>query len=179
MYQPAFVNPQPSDFIKSEPKNVERLVVASQPKVVSASLEDVSKFIVLHTRDIGNNEVQLFQRYGKVLPFNAEIYNHLSPDEYKDQFDYLFLDIRQSSHRRYYERVDKSEFKVICIVDFFEKESSFLDDLECIVKSKLPPLQAFKKDFDALLLARTIQKPNKIISCLGFFLSIFKKYSGR
>ena len=69
----------------------------------------------------------------------------------------------------------------MCLVEFFEKGSSFLDDLEDVfsVKSKLPPIQAFKKDFDALLLAKTIQKPNKVLNCLGFIFTIFKKYSGR
>jgi hypothetical protein len=171
MYQAPFVAPQPAS--------------SSEPKVVNVSLESSpwshEKFIILHTRDLERDELDLIGRYGKILPFEPKVYSHLQPSEFSDQFDYLFIDLRVSQNRRYYERVDKSGFKLLCLVHFFEKESNFVESLgsEVIVKTKLPPIQVFKKDFDALLLARTLCAPNRLLSCVSFFLNALRTYSSR
>ena len=171
MYQPPFVAPQPAS--------------SSDVKQVSISLDDsssdsIEKMIILYTRDIDQQEASLFQRYGKVLNFSASIYAHLQPREYQDQFDYLFIDLRVSANRRYFERVDKSGFKIISYVYFFEVESPFIQDLgDIVVKAKLPPVQAFKKDFDALLQSKSISSPNKILSCVSYFLNILRGFSAR
>lgn len=135
-------------------------------------------FLIAISRDLSDEEMALLKEYGKVVVFQPKVYNNI-PIESID-FDYLILDIRQSDDRHYLQRVNVQtleKYNFVSVCHSIQKSEEFHEEMGVDnVLTKLPPKQAFKADFDRMMLQKKISKPNAGISCIK---SVFRLFNGQ
>lgn len=155
--------------------------VAAQAAVsnpVALVVPDNQAFIIVLSRDISDEELHLLREYGKVVTFDHLVYTNI-PIKSID-FDYLLIDLRKSEHRRYLQQIPVlllETYNMISLCHSIQKHEDYHQELGVDnVLSKLPPRQAFKPDFDMLLLQRKISKPNAGVSCIK---SVFRLFNGQ
>lgn len=149
--------------------------------------EDVKKkedkFIIIHTKDLDDDDFKLLSKYGKAEAYQA-YHAGLSCDELfnKLKLDYLTIDINNKLYKSFFEGIpNKEDYLIIAIISKLQDYTTFYNDLEKIVRNilhKLPNEQAFKTQFDQLLLMEKLHVPNVCCSCLSFgvnFLDSLKK----
>jgi hypothetical protein len=67
---------------------------------------------------------------------------------------------------------DLTKYNVVVVCNFLQDDDDFVEDCQAKnVIHRLPNKQAFKADFDQLLLSKKIRKPN----CAKTFLRVLKK----
>jgi len=151
------------------------------PKVIRKELDpsdvkaqapaDDKPFLLCCSRDIEQHELELLKSYGKVLEFHESFRNIPLRSH---QFDYAVFDLRLKVHRDTLMKEDLSHYHIVCVISLLDSRDDFVSDLkaENCVRS-FPERQAFKSDFDRLLLSAKIRKPSVLKSLLRFlcFLS--------
>jgi hypothetical protein len=94
------------------------------------------------------------------------------------EFDYLIVDLRQKEDRHYIEQVDAhllENYNMVSLCHSFQKEDRFHDELNVDnIITKLPAKQAFKADFDRLMLQKKITKPRAYLSCIKSVLKVLQ-----
>lgn len=149
-----------------------------QPENPVLVVLDNQAFILAISRDLSDEEMELLKEYGKVVVFDAKVYTNI-PIESVD-FDYLVIDIRQSDDRHYLQRVNVQtleKYNYVSICHSVQKNEDFHEEMGVDnVLTKLPPKQAFKNDFDRMMLQKKISKPNASISCIK---SVFRLFNGQ
>ena len=136
-------------------KNAEILEITNEEKIVICLYKSLDK-----------EELELLQRYGKVVCFNK---THLNLPLERFEFDYFILDLRKEDQRIYFQKYT-SHAKRLLFRHSYETNNGvpFHNEL-----SSLPKEQALKTDFDFLLFSQPIPSPKWYIS---FFRScIFGK----
>lgn len=145
---PAGPSPSPSVAISVEPKQV----------------------IVLHTVSVKQEDLLLLQGYGRVVAYDVQVEGNMSLTTLK--FDYLLLDLREKSHRLYFDSQDTSGCTVVCLCSVLEKFDAFISNLNVHSFTEFPQRTHNKIDFDALLSLPATEGPNPVcISCLNFATS--------
>ncbi len=128
-------------------------------------------FILACSRAIKPEEMELLKSYGKVLVFHDSFRNiPLS----SHQFQYAVFDLMDKVHRDTLAKEDLSKYHVVCVVGLLDSYDDFKGDLSAInCVRTFPARQAFKSEFDRLLLSPKIRKPSMMKSFLRFicFLS--------
>lgn len=141
------------------------------------------KFIIIHTKDLENDDYNLLKKYGKAENYK-DCYAGLSCDELFDKLNlnYLTIDLNNKLHKSFFESIkNKDDYLIVAIISKIEDYTTFYNDLEKITRNilhKLPAEQAFKNQFDQLLLMEKLNVPNICCSCLSFgvnFLDSLKK----
>jgi hypothetical protein len=123
-------------------------------------------FLLVCSRDLEEEELELLRLYGKVLAYdNCHVNISLDQLIVQNNANYVTFDVRDKTHRMAISKAaDITSLKnihVVSVVHSWEKLDDFVDDAGCEnCLSSLPPKQAFKKDFDTLLLEKKIRKPN-------------------
>lgn len=147
--------PSPSDFRKKE--------------------ETPKKMILIASRDLEHEELELLLFYGKVLIYDDCHINIPLHQLVTNDIQYILFDVRQKSHRMALSAEQSDQFHRIAIVHKWQEMDDFIDDANCEnCLSSFPPKQAFKKDFDKLLLEKKIRKP----SCLKNVFRVFFRAMG-
>jgi len=151
------------------------------PKVIRKELDssdvkaqapaDDKPFLLCCSRDIEQHELELLKSYDKVFQFHESFRNiPLS----SHQFRYGLFDLREKVHRDALQKEDLSRYHVVCVISLLDSRDDFVSDLkaENCVRS-FPERQAFRSDFERLLLSAKIRKPSILKSLLRFlcFLS--------
>lgn len=123
-------------------------------------------FLIVASRDLEDEEVALLNLYGKVLQYDS-CHVNIPLDQLitQNNANYLVFDVRDKNHRM---AISKSSVQhenehvhVIALVSSWEKLDDFIDDAGCENSlATLPPKQAFKNDFNTLLLEKKIRKPS-------------------
>lgn len=137
-------------------------------------------FLMVSSRDVTEEERELLQLYGKVLDYdNCHVNIPLDQLINQNSADYVVFDVRDKQHRMAISKAsvqhDNPNVHVIALVNAWEKEDDFVDDANCEnCLSSLPPKQAFKRDFDTLLLQKKIRQP----SCTKNLLRLLAKALG-
>jgi hypothetical protein len=110
------------------------------------------------------------QGYGKVLVWRD---SYLNIPLREHVFDYCIVDIHNKLHRQMLMKEDLKAYHLVCVVGYLDAHDDFIEDTnaENSVRS-LPDHQAKKSDFDRLLLANKLKKPNVLKSCLRAFLRV-------
>lgn len=147
------------------------LVKAVNEVVQPNERPDVSKpFILICSRELKPEELVDLQGYGKVLKWRD---SYLNIPLKEHQFDYCLVDIHNKTHRQMLMKEDLKSYHLVCVVGYIDAHDDFVDDTnaENTVRS-LPDHQAKKSDFDRLLLANKLKKPNLLKSCLRAFLRL-------
>jgi hypothetical protein len=123
-------------------------------------------FLIVASRDLEDEEVALLNLYGKVLQYDS-CHVNIPLDQLirQNNANYLVFDVREKNHRMAISKSsvqhDNENVHVIALVHSWEKLDDFIDDAGCEnCLSSLPPKQAFKTDFNTLLLEKKIRKPS-------------------
>lgn len=125
-------------------------------------------FILVCSRDLKEEELADLQGYGKVLVFRDSYLNIPLKDLMDEhKFCYMLVNIHNKIHRQMLMKEDLKEYHVVCVVGYIDGFDDFVDDVDPsnTIRS-LPDHQAKKADFDRLLLAQKLKKPNLLKSCL-------------
>jgi hypothetical protein len=149
-------------LLDSLPKVIRREVDPSDVKAQSA--RDDKPFLLCCSRDMQPEEIDLLKHYGKLLQFHQSFCNIPLASH---QFDYATFDLREKTHRDTLAKEDLSAYHVVCVVGLLDRYDDFVLDLkaENLIRT-FPSRQAFKSDFDRLLLSAKIRKPSVLKSVL-------------
>lgn len=134
------------------------------------------QIIFVLTKDMTEEQLSLLREYGRVIVFEHKVYVNVPIVSL--EFDYLIMDMRIKEDRDYFQQIDPNVIASMNIISFchsFEKEDEIHDEIGSDnVITKLPEKQAFKSDFDRLLLLKKISKPRPVVSCVKGCFRIFK-----
>ncbi len=150
----------------------------SEPPLVVPSVKKdlVEKFIIVFTKDIEEDELNLLREYGKIIMFDPLVYTNINISSL--QFDYLLLDLRRKEDRIYFQQIDVDLLDAYNVVSYcysFEKFDEIHDEVGVVnIMTKFPPRQAFKVDFDRLMVQKKISKPKPALSCFKSLLRMVK-----
>lgn len=131
-----------------------------EPSDVKESIIDSNEkpFILACSRVIKPEELELIKSYGKVLVFH-ESYRNIPLASH--QFDYAVFDLNQKVHRDTLAKEELKKYNVVCVVGILDKHDDFVKDVSAVnCIHTFPQQQAFKSEFDRLLLAKKIRKPS-------------------
>lgn len=140
-------------------------------------------FLIVASRDLESDELDLLKLYGKVLEYdNCHINIPLFDLIRQNDANYVLFDIRNKEHRMAISKAlsecDKNNAHIVAIVHSWEKLDDFIDDSKCEnCMSSLPPKQAFKNDFDTLLLEKKIRQPSVAKNFLRILYKVFSGWS--
>jgi len=162
--------------------NVNKANNAKLDVSVRAPLANASSpvFLLVCSRGLDEDEVDLLKLYGKVLAYDS-CHVNIPLDQLISQnnADYVTFDVTDKNHRMAIAKAaditSNPDVHVIAVAHSWEKLDDFVDDAGCEnCISSLPPKQAFKKDFDTLLLQKKIRQP----SCAKNVLRLLSKAWG-
>jgi hypothetical protein len=145
------------------------LVNISQEDVKSVNPVEEKQFILVFESKHKPEDVSLLSTYGRVLEYdnsyiNIPLANH--------QFNYLCVDISEKQHRNLLQKENLDNYNVVVVCNWWQDDDDFVEDVKAQnILHSLPPKQAFKADFDRLLLSKKIRKP----SCTKTVLRVLKK----
>lgn len=144
------------------------LVKVSQEDVKSSNAPQEKQFIVVFEKKHTPEHEALLTHYGKVLAYDSSFIN-IPLNQHN--FDYLLIDINDKQHRNLLMKEDLNNYNVVVVCSIWSEEEDFISDINAInILHSLPPKQAFKADFDRLLLSKKIRKPNCAKTILRIFL---------
>ena len=155
--------------------NASALPPVIEPKKEIVELDDcvaTKKIIILYTKALSAEDVEIISRYGKVLRYNYSLIN-LKWNQLV--CDYLLVDATDKTALYNVEQhLDDPDIHV-CHYGSFYEDGSF-PDINFV--SKIRP-SAYKEEFDSSLLnKKRLRKPSKLINCASFlvnFLADLKK----
>lgn len=140
-------------------------------------------FLIVASRDLDNEELDLLNLYSKVLKYdnchiNIPLFDLIRQNDAK----YVIFDIRNKEHRMAISKAlsecEKNNAHLVALVHSWEKLDDFIDDSKCEnCMSSLPPKQAFKADFDTLLLEKKIRQPSLVKNFLRMVSKVFSGWS--
>ena len=143
-------------------------ILDSLPPVIKRELDrsdvkeleqkDGKPFILACSRELKPDELELLKSYGKVLVFHQ---SYVNIPLGQHQFDYAVFNLHEKVHRDTLAKEDLSKYNVVCVVGLLDVHDDFSDDIHasnCV--RTLPARQAFKSEFDRLLLAKKIRAPS-------------------
>ena len=165
------INPADNPVVEEK---VELIEVEKQPI-------DDKIVIILHTKDITQEDRDLLKKFGSVRDLNYSMFN--IPLENLD-CDYLLVDCRNKLNKLHITRVDVDKFKFVAYVFPFEKHDNIFEDFI----PNLPTLTKFPKDYkvayksefdDVLTSVKKIKNSSCALSLLSFLVnglsSVLKK----
>lgn len=151
--------------------------VVSQPDAPAHAPEQGSVFLLVCSRDLEDEEKDLLRQYGGMLEYD-DCHINIPLQQLIDQnrISYVIFDIREKNHRMALTKeAGNDAYHIVAVIHKWEEMDDFIDDANAEnVMSSLPPKQAFKRDFDKLLMEKKIRKP----SCLKNVLRIALKVLG-
>jgi hypothetical protein len=157
-------------LLDSLPPVIKRELDRSDVKEVEAP-KDTKPFILACSRKLEPAELDLLKSYGKVLVFHHS-YVNIPLDSH--QFNYAVFDLHEKVHRDTLAKEDLTKYNVVCIVGRLDGHDDFTEDIHAVnCVRTMPARQAFKSEFDRLLLAKKIRAPSLLKSVWRFlcFLS--------
>ncbi len=140
-------------------------------------------FLIVASRDLSNEELNLLKLYGKVLQYDTCHINIPLFDLIKqNDASYVVFDIRNKEHRMAISKAlsdcENNNAHLVAVVHSWEKLDDFVDDAKCEnCMSSLPPKQAFKADFDTLLLEKKIREPSLAKNVIRMISKVFSGWS--
>ena len=127
-------------------------------------------FILACSRKLEPAEMDLLKSYGKVLVFHHSYVNIALASH---SFDYAVFDLNEKVHRDTLAKEDLSPYNVVCIVGRLDSHDDFADDIKAMnCVRTMPARQAFKSEFDRLLISKKIRAPSMMKSILRFFCAL-------
>ena len=132
-------------------------------------------FILACSRAIKPEEMELLKSYGKVVVFH-ESFRNIPISSH--QFQYAVFDLMDKVHRDTLAKEDLSKYHVVCVVGLLDVHDDFSNDVGAVnCVRTFPARQAFKSEFDRLLISPKIRKPSAMKSFLRFLCSLADGYT--
>lgn len=157
------------------PTVIKKEVDVSDVKSDIASSE--KPFLIIHSREVEQSEKELLKNYGDVLEWDSSFQNIPLKNH---KFDYCLLDIYSKDVRMLLMKTDLSLYHTVILSKKWQSEDDFINDVQAEnVLRSLPPRQAFKQDFDKLLLSVKIRSPSCAKSFLRVLLKVLTGYSDK
>jgi len=157
------------------PDSLEPVDNKSIGPLIVPDAHDIS-FILLITRDLDDDDISLLKEYGRVIKFEYKVYNNIPIQSLV--FDYFIIDIRESEDRHYFQQIEKiyvDKYNIVSICHSFQRYDDYHEEVGVDnIITKLPSKQAFKQDFDRLLLQKKITKPRVFLSCIKSAYRLFQ-----
>jgi hypothetical protein len=151
---------------------------SSSSSTASLVVPEAQAFIIVISRDLSEEESTLLRHYGKVVEFDFKVYTNIPLQSI--QFDYFILDLRRSEDRHFLQQIPVNvleQYNLISVCHSIQKGELYHEEIGVDnVLSKLPPQQAFKQEFDRMLMQKKISKPNAGTSCIK---SVFRLFNGQ
>lgn len=146
--------------------------------VAPLSVSDGKKYLLVCSRELKPSELDVLNSYGKTLIYR-DSYQNIPLDKLMVDSMYCVLDIHQKSHRVLLGKEDLSVYHVVAIINPYDIEDDWMESIhaENIVKG-LPAHQAFKEDFNRLLITKKIPKASCIKSVYRIFLKVLRGWDG-
>lgn len=129
---------------------------------------DGKRFIIVLSREMTEEDKQVFRQHGKVLEWSPKLLN-ISFEQL--EFDYLLMDVRTKEARLTLNRQDLTKYHKVSYVWWIQKGvDDFLLQLGTVEISSIPQHAINRKDFEGMLLNQKISAP----SLLKSFLKLLK-----
>ena len=141
------------------------------PNVESA--EPIKRFIIVCSRSISDEDISIFEQFGKVKKW-TEAFLNVSFDEL--EFDYLVIDIRSKQARLTLNRQELDKYNVVAYVWALQKGlDDFISEVNAIDISSVPKDAINRNDFNHQLLNQKITAPSVLKSFLRLVLACWSK----
>jgi len=130
--------------------------------VQSVAGGDGKRYIIIHSRNLTQEEKDLLRSYGEVLEYSPAYTNIPLA---KLRFQYLLLDINLKEARVLLQKNTIEDFHVVILCRWWEQELPFLQQIqpENILRN-LPARSPFVEDFNRMLLQSKISSPSCILA---------------
>jgi hypothetical protein len=128
---------------------------------------DTSKhFLIVSSRDIEAEEINLLRSYGTVLVYDDCHVNIPLDDIIREyQPHYFLFDVRQKNHRIVLTRDFRKNFHILALIAWYELLEDFIDDINAVkVIKNFPEREATREIFDRTLLCKKIREPSLLKS---------------
>lgn len=127
-------------------------------------------FILACSRPLTPEETDLLRLYGKVLVWDSSFRN-IPLKSHKA--NYLVFNLMEKVHRDTLAKEDLTSYNVICVVGLLDSYDDFASDLGAVnLIRTFPARQAFKGEFDRLLISPKIRKPSLAKTVLRFLCGL-------
>lgn len=153
-------------LLDSLPPVIKRDLSIDDVKAVEVNDANEKPFILACSRVLKQDELELLKSYGKVMVWDSS-YRNIPLSSHK--FDYGIFNLHEKIHRDLLAKEDLSKYNVVCIVGVLDIYDDFVNQLKAMncVKS-MPQRQAFKSEFDRLLISKKVNAPSVLKSFLRF-----------
>ena len=135
-----------------------------------------NQFIIVISKDMPKEDISLLKEYGRVIVFERNVYHNVAINTL--DFDYFIIDIRCNEDRHYFQQIDPNLLESMNVISYcysIEKFDDYHNEIGVDnIITKLPSKQAFKLDFDRLILQKKISKPSIVFSCIKSFFRVVK-----
>lgn len=136
-------------------------------------LEDEKIVVVLHTKDLSQEDLDLLKKHGSIRNYNYSMFNL---DLTKLTCKYLLVDVRDKLNKLHIQRVNKDKFKWVGFVHSFQKHDNifndFIENINVISNFPHDYKVAFKEEFDQILTeVKKIKTTGCLISLLSFLMN--------
>ena len=109
------------------------VIVPKQNNDAASAVDDSPIFLLVASRDLGEDEMSLLQLYGKVLTYdNCHINIPLCDLIQQNNANYVIFDVRNKQHRMAISKASinhESNYHIIAVVNSWEKFDDFVDDI--------------------------------------------------
>jgi len=136
--------------------------------LVNVDINQEKPVIILITRDILKADRKLLSHYGVVRDYDSAIHLNLALSAM--QFHYLIVDLREGSHRLFYQKsiANNPDYHQVLYKWSWENDLGLSFESEF---SEFPTVQPSKVDYDKLLCSTPITAPS---ACVSFFGGLLK-----
>lgn len=128
----------------------------------------LKKIVICTSRDISEEDREVFKGYGRLIDYDNQTYNNLSPDHFL--WDYLVIDCRQGGDRYFLMKQIlpfREKYHIVSYCYAIEKGELVKGSDNQI--SSFPKRQARREDFEMLLLQDRVKAPSfwySLFSCV-------------
>ena len=120
------------------------------------------RFIIILSRDMAEEEKQIFRQHGKVVEWKPA-YVNVGFDSL--EFQYLLIDVRSKEARLTLNRQDLSKYNLVSFCFWVQKDTDeFLLQLKPVQVTSIPQHAINRHDFEMMLLLPKINAPSIIKS---------------
>ena len=148
-------------------------VIKQELSVEDVKVQDEPKgkpFILACSRLLTPEEQELLKLYGRLLVLDSSFRN-IPLKSHKA--DYMVFNLMEKVHRDTMAKEDLSDYHVVCVVGLLDSYDDFASDVGAVnLVRTFPARQAFKTEFDRLLLCPKIRKPSVAKTILRFLCGL-------
>jgi hypothetical protein len=136
-------------------------------------------FLIVSSRDITRDELELLRTYGNVLEYD-DCHNNIPINTLITKFKphYLLFDVRKKNHRMILTKEFRDQYHILALISWYEYLEDFIEDIDAVkVIKDFPTREASREIFDLHLFQPKIREPNickSFFQCVRQFQSLYR-----